>query len=117
MSLHIRVKGLPKSPNQIGRSHWAVQAKEKKEWQEKVGWLVKAKYKGKPASKANIHFLICTGDKRRHDPDNLNWSVTKPTLDALKGVVIEDDSIDNVSLSYEYSRVGERGFDITIDIA
>jgi len=112
ISFHL--EGLPPSPNKIGRSHWAVQAKIKKEWQEKVGWIAKSKHPARPFQKAHIAFLITTGDKRRHDPDNLNWAVTKPTLDGLKGIVIEDDSIDNITLEYSYKREGERGFTVEI---
>ena len=112
--MQIRIEGLPPSPNQIGRSHWAVQAKIKKEWQDKVGWIAKANKPPVIFKKAHISFTICTGDKRRHDPDNLNWAVTKPTLDGLKGIVIEDDSIDNITLEYKYTRVGKRGFDVEV---
>lgn len=108
------VEGLPKSPNAIGRSHWAVQAKHKKEWAEKIGWLAKAAYKGKPLEKATIAFHISTGDNRRHDPDNLAWSVSKVTLDAIKDIIITDDSIDNVSLVYYYSREKPRGFTVEV---
>lgn len=85
MKYHIRVEGLPESPNKIGRAHWAVQAKHKKEWSEKVGWLAKTNKPSKPLTSARIHFCISTGDKRRHDPDNLAYAVTKPSLDGLKG--------------------------------
>lgn len=62
----------------------------------------------------HIHFHICVGDNRVHDPDNLNWSVTKPALDGLKGILITDDSIDHVTLSYSYTRTGPKGFWLTI---
>jgi hypothetical protein len=114
MVIKFELKGLPPSPNKIGRSHWAIQAKIKREWQDKVGWLVKANRPSKPFQRAHIAFVITTGDKRRHDPDNLNWAVTKPTLDGLKGIVIEDDSIDNITLEYTYKREGERGFSVKI---
>ena len=110
----IVVNGLPKSPNQVGRSHWAVQAKEKKEWAEKIAWLARSAYKGMPMQSAHVSFDIYVGDNRRHDPDNLAWSVTKPTLDALKGIVLVDDSIDNVTLEYKYSRSGPRRFEVRV---
>lgn len=110
----IQVGGLPKSPNQIGRAHWAIQANEKREWKEKIGWLAKVNHPSKPFEKAYIHFVISTGDNRRHDPDNLAWSVTKVSLDALKGIFITDDSIDNVTLSYEFNRKKPRSFLIEI---
>jgi len=110
----IQVDGLPKSPNQTAGKHWGALYAEKQQWQTKVAWLAKAAWHYFPMERAHLHFTICTGDKRRHDPDNLNWAVTKPALDGLKGIVIADDSIDNVSLSYEYTREGTRGFRIKI---
>lgn len=110
----IQVGGLPKSPNQIGRAFWAIQAKEKKEWGEKIGWLAKVNRPRVPFEKAHVHFTISTGDHRRHDPDNLAWSVTKVSLDALKGTFLVDDSIDHVTLSYDYNRKKPRSFLIEI---
>lgn len=110
----IVVDGLPRSPNAIGRSHWTVQAKLKKEWADKIGWLARAVYKGNPLEKAHLKFTIYTGDNRRHDPDNLAWAVTKPTLDAIKGIIIVDDSIDHVTLEYEYSREKPRRFEVIV---
>jgi len=110
----IVVSGLPKSPNQIGRSHWALQAEEKREWAKKIAWLAKAAYKGEPYSRAHVVFRIYVGDNRRHDPDNLAWAVTKPTLDALKGIILVDDSIDNVTLEYEYLRDKPRRFEVEV---
>lgn len=109
----IRVEGLPPSPNQTTRKHWTYQAKVKKEWGEKVYWLAKAQ---KPIllKKAHIHYKISVGDNRRHDPDNLAFSVAKIANDALVGVVIEDDSIDNIELSFEFDREKPRGFIIQI---
>ena len=114
METTIQVEGLPKSPNQTSGKHWGSLYAEKQEWQQKVAWLAKSKWHYQPLKRAHLHFIICTGDKRRHDPDNLAWAVSKPALDGLKGIVLVDDSIDNVSLSYEYTREGSRGFTIKI---
>lgn len=110
----IWIEGLPSSPNQTVRRHWAANAAEKQLWQTKIGWLATANRPTQPYTKAIIHFAINVGSNRRRDPDNLNWSVTKPALDALKGVWIEDDTIDNVQLSYSYSREKPAGFTISI---
>lgn len=110
------VEGLPKSPNATMREHWAVKAKAKREWQEKIGWLAKSvREEIHPLKKARVVFRIYTGDNRRHDPDNLAWAVTKPSLDAIKGILIEDDSIDNVKLEYVYFRDKPRGFDVMVE--
>lgn len=112
------VPGLPKSPNATMREHWAVKAKAKREWLDMIGWLAKSvKTSEHPLKKAVISFAIYTGDNRRHDPDNLAWAVSKPTLDAIKGILIEDDSIDNVELRYSYHRDKPRRFVVSIDKA
>lgn len=64
---------------------------------------------------AKVHYHISVGDNRQHDPDNLAWSVTKPTLDGLKGIIIVDDNIDVVELSYTFDRQKPRGFTITLE--
>lgn len=116
MSVSFTVEGLPQSPNATIRQHWAVKAKAKKEWQEKIGWLAKSvRADIHPLKKATITFSIHTGDNRRHDPDNLAWAVSKPTLDAIKGILIEDDSIDNVELIYQYHRDKPRRFKVTVE--
>lgn len=112
--MEIRVEGLPPSPNATTRKHWTVQSKVKREWGEKVGWLAKAVRPPKPYKYADIHYIISVGDNRRHDPDNLAFSVAKVANDALVGIILEDDSIDNIELSFEFNREKPRGFTIQI---
>lgn len=114
-TITIEVDGLPVSPNQLQYKHWTVKAGEKRKWQEMIGWLALANKPKAPFKKAIITFRIYVGDNRRHDPDNLAWSVTKPSLDALSGIIIEDDTIDNVELKYEFHRDKPRRFSIQID--
>lgn len=116
--IRLRFEGLPPSPNATTGKHWAELYKIKKEWQDRVGWEAKAAalhYRLKPFVIATVHFHISTGDKRRHDPDNLAWSVTKVALDGLKGILLEDDSIDNITLTYTFDRAKPRGFVIEVD--
>lgn len=115
MIYKIQVDGIPDGPNKIGQMHWAKKNTHKREWTEKVGWLARSVNRPKvPFEKAHIHFKINFGNNQRHDPDNANFAVSKPSLDALVGVFIQDDSIDNIELSYEYTREKPRGFEITI---
>jgi hypothetical protein len=114
-TISIKIDGLPPSPNAIHsvRQKMAV----KKEWRDMAFWLAKEialKRRMKPFEHALVHFHISTGDNRTHDADNLNWAVTKPTLDGIKGVLIVDDSIDHVDLSYSYDREKPRGFKVTV---
>ena len=86
----------------------------KSEWTQKVAWLAKATRAPMFAGKVHIHFQISIGSNRGWDPDNLNWAVTKPTLDGLKGIIMPDDTIDHVELSYSYDRTKPAGFQITV---
>ena len=110
--------GLPPSPNATQGQHWSKLRKIKQEWQETVGITALA-YKAQQRLRgtmdtAHIHFDIQVGDNRTRDPDNLQWAVTKPALDGLKKVLITDDDIDHISLSYTFSRAKPAQFTITL---
>jgi hypothetical protein len=111
--------GLPPSPNQTQGAHWGKTYKIKQEWGQLVGYAALAERRqfGPPLERAHVHFDISVGDNRRHDPDNLSWAVTKMALDAIKGHLITDDSIDNVTLSYSFSRTKPRQFSIEVSRA
>lgn len=67
----------------------------------------------KPLRKAHLHFHVSVGDKRAHDADNIIASM-KPVQDALKGLIIEDDSIDNLTVEYSFDRDRPRQFTIIV---
>jgi len=110
------IQGLPPSLNALNSMHYHAKAKYKREWGQKVTDEIFADMlPKKPYSKALVKFKIFFGDQRRHDPDNAAISVSKPALDALVTAgILEDDSIDNVTLTYEFSREKPRRFEITI---
>lgn len=117
ITVQIEVSGLPALPNTTKGLHWSKLAKIKKEWTERVYYAAK-EVKQKENLKglydhANIHYHISVGSKRKIDPDNLNFAITKPANDGLTGVFIKDDDIDSISLSYSYDR-GPKGFVITL---
>lgn len=103
------VDDLPPSLNKTMRNHWTKNRRTYDEWKERVGWLAKASGGKMIAGRAIVHFKIQTGDNRVHDADNMNASMKAP-LDALKGILIEEDDIDHVELRYSYSRSKPRGF-------
>jgi Holliday junction resolvase RusA-like endonuclease len=113
------IPGLPPSPNQTKGLHWAKLEATKKEW---MGVVKVAAYAVKQRENlrglydhATIHFHISLGDNRRRDADNLIWSVCKPTLDALTGVLITDDNIDAIQLGFSFDREKPKGYLVTID--
>lgn len=108
--------GLPDNPNKTSGKHWASLYAGKKEWSNLVGYAAlaaKVKARIKPFAQATVHFHISVGDNRAHDADNIIASF-KPVLDALKGHLIEDDSIDHIDLSYSFDRAKPRQFTITV---
>lgn len=120
-TIALHVPGLPPSPNATTGRHWSSGYKDKQFWQNEVAKAAvvakvqqRHKIKEAPFKKAFIHFAICFSDRRVHDPDNINWAVTKPALDGIKSILIEDDSVDAVQLSYEYDREYPRGFYIWV---
>lgn len=112
------IPGLPPSPNSQKGLHWTKLAKVKKEWTHKVAIIA---YEAKQKEglrglydKSSIQFHISLGDNRRRDPDNLIWSICKPSLDGLTGVLIKDDDIDSVTLSFSFDRKKPKGFRVTL---
>lgn len=112
----LRLDDLPPSPNAIHTVHDKMAVKTYwRDYAAKSALVAKVQARLRaPYQKAAIHFHISVGDRRRHDPDNLAWAVTKPTLDGIKGFLIEDDSIDNVTLTYTYDREKPRGFTVQV---
>lgn len=112
------IDGLPPSPNQTKGLHWSKLEKIKKEWMEVVraqALITKHQESLKGLyDNADIHFHISLGDNRRRDPDNLIWAVCKPTLDALTGVLLQDDSIDHIKLGFSFGREKPQGFKVMI---
>lgn len=110
------IQGLPPLPNATNSMHWTKKAKLKRDWGQAVTNEIFADMLPlQPYKKAKIHYTIHFGRQGRVDPDNLAFCVTKPSLDALvQAGVLEDDSIDHVTLSYEYTREKPRRFEITI---
>lgn len=72
---------------------------EGKEWKKELGWAFK---KGKPQKgEFGIEIYLTFGDKRRRDAD----SGLKLILDALTGVVYEDDNqVKEIYISREYGK-------------
>lgn len=79
-----------------------------------MAWFLAKASKGPLLQRAHLHYTISVGDNRVHDDDNIVASL-KPVRDGLKGVLIVDDSIDHITVSYEFNRQKPRGFTIRIE--
>lgn len=110
------IQGLPPSPQAKQNGNWRGKANVKKLWGEKTNEAIKQiTIPPKPYQKALVHYKLCFGDLKRRDPDNFSYAVTKPSLDSLvRAGILVDDSTDNVTLTYEFSREKPKRFEITI---
>ncbi len=79
-----------------------------------MAWALAHKgYKGKPLERAHLHYHISVGDQRAHDADNLIASL-KPLQDGLKDIVIVDDDIDHIQVTYTFDREKPRGIRLVV---
>lgn len=72
------------------RAHWAVRARETREWRETVGWLARAERAG-DLGRIDVVLYATPPDRRRRDRHNLTPCL-KAALDGLvdAGVVADD---------------------------
>ncbi len=75
--------------------HWAVRKKMADYWHEQIGWILRVSWGRKAiiVKPVSIHITCYFKNKRWIDADNL---CGKLIIDALKGVVIKDDSPEYV---------------------
>ena len=98
-AIRITLPGVPPSLNKYaGRENTNEYRKDKRDWMDRVIWMVKAN-KGRPEApfrKAKVEILYYFKDNRRHDPDNY---CGKFLMDGLREArVIEDDCFGKVTL-------------------
>jgi Holliday junction resolvase RusA-like endonuclease len=87
--LHITVEGTATPKQSFRYSKWgSYQSERVKTWQEKVRQAAREAYLGEPTPQAvSVSIIFVLPDRRRRDIDNLS----KGVLDALTGVVWDDD--------------------------
>lgn len=89
--LVITVIGSPISVNRLYRTNGfggVRLSKEGENWKQIIGWEARRQYKGAMTSKRlSVHLYLHFKDNRRIDIDNQS----KAILDALQGIVYEDD--------------------------
>lgn len=93
-SLFMRIQGLPKTYNSMGRSHWAVKLKESRYWIDAVGYRVKGRLPPIPLLRAQIKLIRCSSNPP--DADGLVSSF-KAVVDGLtRAGVLADDKMSNI---------------------
>lgn len=114
--MSILVPGIPPSPNQTRREHWAKRAAEAKRWKRDtymaavgVRNAYLARYPGLflPLTEARVRCVIVTPSSVRRDPDNAMASM-KPLIDGVvQAGILADDSfavISDLSVAVERGR-------------
>jgi len=95
----LRINQIPKSPNGpkgLQRMFWATRRKYQWQWASAIRYAMGRNLSRQPNG-VKAHVSICQHRKRLLDPDNLVSSV-KPVVDAMKGIVIIDDSNRHIDL-------------------
>ncbi len=109
--LSIEILGLPKTVNQLGRSHWAVKIKHNKQWEALIYAAVHSEGQGLPYMPLKKAMVILTRiSAKEPDFDNLVNSF-KCCLDSLikRGVLENDNSkvIGHPTYVWEKCKKGE----------
>lgn len=115
--MEITLKGNPQSTNHIYKSRSigkfvsVYMSKEGKDLKESYQWQAKSQWKSKPLTgDIDLRVELFFGDLRKRDIDNYN----KLILDALTGIVYEDDSqIQSLLIVKNYDKKNPR---ITIQV-
>lgn len=87
--IEFEIQDLPKTYNAMGRSHWAVKAKEARKWKNIVG--IKTSGRGPPNPLQRALLVLTRYSSKCPDPDGLVSSF-KSTIDGLQqaGIIIND---------------------------
>ena len=95
--IEFEISGLPKLINGgWGKSHWAVQAKYRREWRSLVSLIVATKRPDKPLNKAKLTLIRFSNTAP--DPDNLAASF-KHVIDGLVDAgVLVNDKYENIGM-------------------
>ena len=94
-----RINEIPRSPNGpkgLERMFWATRRRYYQRWALLIREAMDRNFTSQPEG-VKAHVSICQHRKRLLDPDNLVSSV-KPVVDAMKGIIIIDDSSKHIDL-------------------
>lgn len=96
--IRLTIPGIPPSINKWRNMHHFSEAKQKKHWEEIVGWeVLRQKVKpSQPISKSLTTYTYYFPTKHRHDPSNYSPKWIEDGL--VKAGILEDDSFNNVEL-------------------
>jgi Holliday junction resolvase RusA-like endonuclease len=122
MTISVVVPGIPPSPNQTRREHWARRAAEAKRWKRDTYLAAVSarnalltRYPGVilPLTEARVRCVIVTKSAVRRDPDNAIASM-KPLIDGVvQAGILADDSFSVIT---DLSVAVERGPDQLVRI-
>lgn len=106
--IKLTIPGIPPSINEWRNMHHHQEAKQKKEWEQVVGWeVLRQKVKpSQPIRKAVTTYRYHFPTKHRRDPSNYSPKWLEDGL--VKAGVLEDDSFDHVELKIEFGGVDRK---------
>ena len=106
-SLYLKIDRLPKTINAIGRSHWAIKAKEAKEWRHEVDYLCYGKRPPRPLERAFVRYVRHSA--RAPDADGLVSSFKHVQDGLITAGIIEDDKWVNIGMPiYEWVKCPQK---------
>ena len=96
-TLTIELQGIPDSPNQTRREHWAERGKNAAQWRldaKLLGLDAANRAKWQTPDHATVEVVALFKDHKRHDPDNLIGAI-KPIMDGIVDAgILPDDSFN-----------------------
>lgn len=105
--IEITLQGLPKTPNQLVRMHWAAKHKESKRWRTMTAYAAKKVAPKKPFEAVTLTFV--RHSSRRVDIDN-GISALKPIIDGLKdgGIILDDNPNVVKSIAFDWNKAAPK---------
>lgn len=115
MIYRIEVDGQPLSPNARKKRKLCETMSDTTTYRELVAWLAREQYRGEPLKRARVTVTLVrkTGQKAL-DPGNRE-SAVKALVDGLRGVLLEDDDEEHITLTVRQEEGPKRGCVIEVE--
>lgn len=115
-TLEFEIEDLPKTYNQIGRSHWTVKLRESRKWHDAVKIITSSNRPSSPLVKAKV--FLTRFSSRCPDADGLCHSF-KHVLDGLQQAgIIENDNYEHIGFpeyKWEKAKKGEGKIKVKVE--
>ena len=92
----IRINNIPPTQNELRRMHYRQIAKEKKEWEMTIGWIVIEQNIQPVTESVTMTYEFWFRDNKRRDPDNYAASAKMIQDGLVKAGILVDDNFKHV---------------------